>query len=361
MWIFISVMCFLGSLACLLGAIVSLFQKQGLHTKYFLISGALFVFFIAAIVAAPASPDVPATANRTNVATTATNQLNTPVKEAPKTVPYTIFEDNKNEKGPTRKVRVMTDATTEAEFRQIVESIRKDSMGFEYVWLYFHDPKPSKYGSTGDFVGAVRFPLTRRGVALSGAKTIDELYLTIGNQSAQTLKSEVAIDVKPYEEAVTKREQSKRVGTISPSLEQFKQAFNASAKQLGLSHQINKINFIDSKQVSFQVEFSDLLFLNGDLNAKDGSLRSAFMAGGTDGTDKTGNNMLLSFVALIAATNPGLSREEGDDILMDLGFVKGNDTLNLKESVIKNGVKYSIQSSKEAGFWFFVEDPNHEY
>ncbi|MFX3635605.1 MAG: hypothetical protein ACE3L7_17350 [Candidatus Pristimantibacillus sp.] len=361
MWAFISIMCFLGSLACLLGAIVSLFQKKGLHTKYFILSGALFVFFIIAISATVASFEAPATANRTNVATTASSQPNTPVKEAPKTVPYTIFEDNKNEKGPSRKVRVMTDATTEAEFRQIVESIRKDSMGFEYVWLYFHDPKPSKYGTSGDFVGAVRFPLTRRGVALSGAKTIDELYLSIGNRSAQALKSEFAIDVKPYEEAVTKREQSKRVGSISPSLEQFKQAFNASAKKLGISHQINKINFIDSKQVSFDVKFTDLLTLSGDLNAKDGSLRSAFIAGGTDGTDKTATNLLQSFVALIAATNPGLSREECEDVLMDLGFIEGNDTLNLKASVIKNGVKYSIKSSEKAGFWFFVEDPNHEF
>ncbi|WP_143101125.1 hypothetical protein [Paenibacillus sp. 1_12] len=319
------------------------------------------MFFIIALSATVASFEAPATTNKTNVATTASIPLNPPVKEAPKTVPYTIFEDNKNEKGPSRKVRVMTEATTEAEFRQIVESIRKDSMGFEYVWLYFHDPKPSKYGSSGDFVGAVRFPLTRRGVPLSGAKTIDELYLTIGQGPAQVLKSEVAIDVRPYEEAVTKVQQSKRVGTISPSLEQFKQAFNASAKQLGLPHQINKINFIDSKQVSFTVEFSDLLFLNGDLNTKDGSLRSAFIAGGTDGTDKSGTNLLLSFVALIAATNPDLSREECEDVLMDLGFIKGNDTLNMKASVIKNGVKYSIKSSERAGFWFFVEDPNHEF
>jgi hypothetical protein len=33
MWAFISVMCFLGSLACLLAAVIALFQKKGLHTR----------------------------------------------------------------------------------------------------------------------------------------------------------------------------------------------------------------------------------------------------------------------------------------------------------------------------------------
>lgn len=90
MWVFISVMCFLGSLACLLGAIIALFQKKGLHTKYFIISGALFVFFIVAIIAAPASPEAPAIPNGMNVETAASNHP--PLKKLQKQCPIQFLK-----------------------------------------------------------------------------------------------------------------------------------------------------------------------------------------------------------------------------------------------------------------------------
>jgi hypothetical protein len=53
MWILIGVMSFLGSIGCLIGAIIAIFQKKGLHKRYFILSGALFIFFIVAVIAAP--------------------------------------------------------------------------------------------------------------------------------------------------------------------------------------------------------------------------------------------------------------------------------------------------------------------
>ncbi|MEK3916687.1 hypothetical protein [Paenibacillus sp. FSL H7-0331] len=53
MWTFISFMSFMAFLACLIGGIVSTFQKNGLHTKYFILTGSLLVLFILLVIASP--------------------------------------------------------------------------------------------------------------------------------------------------------------------------------------------------------------------------------------------------------------------------------------------------------------------
>ncbi|MCU6792427.1 hypothetical protein OB236_09830 [Paenibacillus sp. WQ 127069] len=353
MWAFISVMCFLGSLACLLGAIIALFQKKGLHTKYFIISGALFVFFIVAIIAAPASPEASANTIGINVESVASNQP--PVKETPKAVPYTIFEDNKSKKGPGRGVRVMTDAATEAEFYQIYENIRKDSKGFEFVWLYFHDTNTNASSTSGQFLGAVRFPLTQRGVALSGAKDINEILFQFEGGSPQAAKAKAAKNFKDYETVSKMLAQEGKISSVSPSIEHFKQAFNAFAKEIGFSHQINKIDLGVQAPDNFQVKFTNNLILNGAINQKDGSVREVFIAGVGDGkTDASGTDIILSIVSLIAATNPKLEVSEISAIITDLGL-EGENVSDLNSSVNKNGIKYSLKTSVKLGVWFFAQ------
>lgn len=46
MWIFLGFMSFLGFIGCLVGAFIALAQKKGLHKKYFILSGSLFLLFI---------------------------------------------------------------------------------------------------------------------------------------------------------------------------------------------------------------------------------------------------------------------------------------------------------------------------
>jgi hypothetical protein len=55
MWALLGVMSFLGSIGCLVGAFVALFKKKGLHKRYFIYSGSLFVLFIVAMVASPST------------------------------------------------------------------------------------------------------------------------------------------------------------------------------------------------------------------------------------------------------------------------------------------------------------------
>ncbi len=48
-------MSFMAFLACLIGSIVSTFQKNSLHTKYFILTGSLFILFIVLIIESPES------------------------------------------------------------------------------------------------------------------------------------------------------------------------------------------------------------------------------------------------------------------------------------------------------------------
>ncbi|WP_240421991.1 hypothetical protein [Paenibacillus periandrae] len=290
---------------------------------------------IVAIIAAPASPEAPAIANGMNVETAASNQP--PVKEAPKAVPYSIFEDNKSKKGPGRGVRVMTDAATEAEFYQIYENIRKDSKGFEFVWLYFHDTNTNASSTSGQFLGIVRFPLTQRGVALSGAKDINEILFKFEGGSPQAAKAKAAKNFRDYETVTKMLAQEGKISSVSPSIEHFKQAFNAFANQIGFSHQINKIDLGVQAPDNFQVKFTNNLILNGVINQKDGSVREVFIAGVGDGkTDASGE------VSEISA------------IITDLGL-EGENVSDLDFSVNKNGIKYSLKTSVKLGVWFFVQ------
>ncbi|TDG00658.1 hypothetical protein [Paenibacillus piri] len=56
MWALLGFMSFLGSIGCLVGAIIELIRKRGLHKRYFILSGSLFVLFIVAIIGTPKTP-----------------------------------------------------------------------------------------------------------------------------------------------------------------------------------------------------------------------------------------------------------------------------------------------------------------
>ncbi|WP_240417083.1 hypothetical protein [Paenibacillus periandrae] len=45
-WLFLGIISFMGFIGCLVGAFIALAQKKGLHKKYFILSGSLFVLFI---------------------------------------------------------------------------------------------------------------------------------------------------------------------------------------------------------------------------------------------------------------------------------------------------------------------------
>ncbi|MGG4146101.1 hypothetical protein ABEW34_23660 [Paenibacillus algorifonticola] len=76
-----------------------------------------------------------------------------------------------------------------------------------------------------------------------------------------------------------------------------------------------------------------------------------------DGTPQSGANLILSFGALIGATNPELETNESGDIFEELGLMESNvDMYNLNKSAERNGITYTIKSLKETGIWFMAQN-----
>ncbi|WP_207952878.1 hypothetical protein [Paenibacillus agricola] len=113
MWAFIGVMSFLASIGCFIGAIIAVFQKKGLHKKYFLLSGATFVLFCVAMIASP-TPSTPATTTAGETSTVVTASLpalNKEEAEAKKKVDAAEQAKKEEEK----KAKAEADAKTKAE------------------------------------------------------------------------------------------------------------------------------------------------------------------------------------------------------------------------------------------------------
>jgi hypothetical protein len=103
---FIGFLSFLGFVGCLVGAIVSVAQKNGKHKKYFILSGAVFVLFIISVV----------TSSGTSTTTTdATADSKTAVVTASAPAPSKAEVDAQKKAQADEKARTEAAAKAEAE------------------------------------------------------------------------------------------------------------------------------------------------------------------------------------------------------------------------------------------------------
>ncbi|MEK5415082.1 hypothetical protein [Paenibacillus sp. FSL L8-0708] len=179
--------------------------------------------------------------------------------------------------------------------------------------------------------------------------------------SAEPIKPVVAeATIKPTEAPTAKPTEQPIPGTISMSPEEFKDSFNAKAKEIGTDLKINKLIVEDGAvQNTFSYKFTNTLMLSGTVNKQDGSIRDVLLIGTTDGTSKSVSDILIGMGVLILASNPELPTTEPSVIVKELGMLdEGADFLKINKSVIRNGIEYHFQASKEFGIMFSAGDAN---
>lgn len=139
--------------------------------------------------------------------------------------------------------------------------------------------------------------------------------------------------------------------------ESFKEAFNNYAS----SNDLDELQITDDLEVkegevqnTFQYMFNGHLGVIGTVNKSDGSVKEVTLLGSGDGSFKSGSNIILGMMAIIAAVDPGLKAENRIEILKDLGLLGGKDVdiTNLSGKTERNGIKYFISSSEMMGLMF---------
>ncbi|MBY0088411.1 hypothetical protein [Brevibacillus brevis] len=174
-------------------------------------------------------------------------------------------------------------------------------------------------------------------------------------------KAEEEAKKKAEEEAKAKKESEELTHNIGMNPEQFKTAFNNASKSLKSDLKVGKISIEDGAvQNTFKNNFTKNLGLVGVVNKKDGSVRSVTFIGGGDGTAKSGTDIIISMGLAIMATNPELSVDDRGNVLRELGLMDGGDVLNLKKDTVRNGIKYSLNTSAELGILFTVSNANDD-
>lgn len=135
----------------------------------------------------------------------------------------------------------------------------------------------------------------------------------------------------------------------------FKNAFNKYTASNKLDFHISDLQVQEGEvQNTFTFMFNDHLGIVGSVNKTDGSVKEITMLGTGDGTFKSGSNIILCMVAVIATVDPDLAPEKRVDVLKDLGLIGGKDVdiMNLSDKTERNGISYFISSSTVTGLIF---------
>ena len=166
--------------------------------------------------------------------------------------------------------------------------------------------------------------------------------------------------IQPAVNSSTTSEETTVPGSLGMTPEQFKDEFNRAAQELDFPYTIKKITVQDgSAQNIFQYMFTDRLGLTGSVNKKDGTVRDVLLLGQGDGSLQSGVDIILAMGVLIESTNPELSPADRGKILKNIGILGDNvDVSNMEGSTIRNGIKYSINSSPQIGIMFSAGDAN---
>jgi len=140
------------------------------------------------------------------------------------------------------------------------------------------------------------------------------------------------------------------------SPESFKTIFNKYASTHDLDDlQIDDIEIKDGEvQNTFQYMFTENLGVIGTVNKSDGSVKEITLIGTGDGTIKSGSNIILGIIAVIATVDPSLTPDGRMSILKKLKIMGDDDAdiSNLSTKTSRNGIKYFVSSSKAMGLWF---------
>lgn len=160
------------------------------------------------------------------------------------------------------------------------------------------------------------------------------------------------------EPTVEKSDDKPIPGTIGMTAKEFQTAFNKASEEYGALLSFENLEVEPgAAQDTFKTQLLDLVFMNGSINKKDGSVREVTMIVGFDGTTESLTDLLLSIGTLITATNPTLESDQRGKILYDVGLTnEETDFSDHNASTTINNIKYTLRSSAALGIWFTASD-----
>ncbi|MGQ5208971.1 hypothetical protein [Bacillus subtilis] len=115
-----------------------------------------------------------------------------------------------------------------------------------------------------------------------------------------------------------------------------------------LDNNILQIKLLNNNNIAF---VGDIVEYNDEI-----ILKSVTMIASGDGTPKLGADMFIAIGILVACFNPNEDVEFRNKLFKDLGIFETE--IGMKNAIIMNDFKYSINLSKEMGLWFSISRNN---
>lgn len=120
---------------------------------------------------------------------------------------------------------------------------------------------------------------------------------------------------------------------------EFKERFNGIAQNVGLEYRVSSVQTTKGSEIADEwiYEFTDRIGLVMPVNRKDGTVRSVTYLATGDGSQRSGEHVVMVLATLIRAIDPALTNETANKLLFDL-----TDTFKSRERVerVLNGVRY---------------------
>lgn len=134
---------------------------------------------------------------------------------------------------------------------------------------------------------------------------------------------------------------------------EFLNRFKGVAKEASLKVNIKKLKVSDNGEKKIMnVEASKNLALLITVDKTSDMVIDIILIGVGDGTIQSGANIIIGFIAAIAATNPELSKAERGDVLGSLGIFSDSNEAN--GETIRQGIKYNLARTEQAGTWLTI-------
>lgn len=162
-------------------------------------------------------------------------------------------------------------------------------------------------------------------------------------------------DVQKDVEVVSEKENVPSL-SIGITPDNFIKSFNKESKRINAGLEIKNSDIVEHKvKDTFNYQLTDYIYLIGEVNKENGELWDVGILGSTDGTSDSAAELLVAAGLLFSSVQPGAEVSDGGEILNKLGFFeKDSDLTNINNSIVKNGLLYSVLHKQDIGVMFHV-------
>lgn len=166
-------------------------------------------------------------------------------------------------------------------------------------------------------------------------------------KASKDAKDKIAANAKK------KKEDKLKAQSLGYDLDGFAILFNIASQEFESSFQIDNLSVTDGEvQDVATIMLNDYIAMNLSINKEDKSVRDILMIGQGDGTAASGLDIMVTIGTIITATNPDLTPDERGDVLNELGLMDEAGLSDEQQSAVRNGVKYTFESSDLIGIMF---------